>query len=212
MEKVDLSKVTAENRPTLRTIGGTLGTKFFKAEARACILNFEERKLEVERNNNNELCLNRTPRRFLVKGHDIKGINMITDALGSPKVVLNMNTDEEVSIPMSMDGNAFKNVTEDALGKALRGDKNIIFSDALKLAEQVNLLNYDEKERLVKHAEEIRKSIQQLDSAIAENNKKVDTYLKELMKNSEDAEKPAQVIIDVKGPSMAASQEIIVAQ
>lgn len=210
MEKANLNKVAESCRSDLRIIGGTLGTQFFKPEARAAILDFEKRKIEVERNGNVDLILNRTPRRFRVVGHDILSVQLVNGALGDAKVVLNKDTEDEVSVSIDTDGKTFSNVTEDALNKALTGDKNIIFADAKKLIAQVNVLNYDEKERLIKVREEINKSIAQVESAINENNKKEKEYYDQLTKGSspEDAETP--VVINIPGKSAPASKEVIV--
>ena len=210
MEKANLNKVAESCRSDLRIIGGTLGTQFFKPEARAAILDFEKRKIEVERNGNVDLSLNRTPRRFRVVGHDILSVQLVNGALGDAKVVLNKDTEDEVSVSIDTDGKTFSNVTEDALNKALTGDKNIIFADAKKLIAQVNVLNYDEKERLIKVREEINKSIAQVESAINENNKKEKEYYDQLTKGGspEDAETP--VVINIPGKSAPASKEVIV--
>ena len=200
-------------RPDARIIGGTLGTQFWKPEARAAILDFDKRKIEVERNGNVELILNRTPRRFRVVGHDILGVQFVNEPLGDgfvPKVILNKDTENEVSISLSTDGKTFSSVTEDALNKALTGDTNVIFADAKKLADKVNSLNYDEKDRLIKIREEINKAISQIDSAITENNNKVKTYYDQLVKNgsSNDAEMP--VVINIPGNSAPANKNVIV--
>ena len=210
MEKVDLSKVAESCRPDLRIIGGTLGTQFFKPEARAAILDFEKRKVEVERNGNVDLILNRTPRRFRVVGHDILSVQLANGALGDAQVILNKDTEDEVSVSISSDGKTFSNVTEDALGKALTGDKNIIFADAKKLIEKVNVLNYDEKERLVKLREEINKAIAQVDSAINENNKKSKEYYDQLTKGSNPEDAPTPVVVNLPGKAAPASKEVIV--
>lgn len=213
MEKAKVNVTVEAYRPDLRIIGGTLGTQFFKPEARAAILDFDKRKLEVERNGNVDLILNRTPRRFRVVGHDILGAQFVNEPLGDgyvPKVILNKDTEDEVSISLSADGKTFSNVTEDALNKALTGDTNVIFSDAKKLVEKINTLNYDEKERLVKVREEINKAIAQVESAINENNKKAKEYYDQLLKggNPEDAETP--VVINIPGSSAPANKNVIV--
>ena len=214
MEKAKVNVTVEAYRPDLRIIGGTLGTQFFKPEARAAILDFDKRKLEVERNGNVDLILNRTPRRFRVVGHDILGAQFVNEPLGDgyvPKVILNKDTEDEVSISLSADGKTFSNVTEDALNKALTGEgQNIIFSDAKKLVEKINVLNYDEKERLVKVREEINKAIAQVESAINENNKKAKEYYDQLLKggNPEDVETP--VVINVPGSSAPANKNVIV--
>lgn len=213
MEKAKVNVTVEAYRPDLRIIGGTLGTQFFKPEARAAILDFDKRKLEVERNGNVDLILNRTPRRFRVVGHDILGAQFVNEPLGDgyvPKVILNKDTEDEVSISLSADGKTFSNVTEDALNKALTGDTNVIFSDAKKLVEKINTLNYDEKERLVKVREEINKAIAQVESAINENNKKAKEYYDQLLKggNPEDTETP--VVINIPGSSAPANKNVIV--
>lgn len=210
MEKVDLSKVAESCRPDLRIIGGTLGTQFFKPEARAAILDFEKRKVEVERNGNVDLILNRTPRRFRVVGHDILSVQLANGALGDAQVILNKDTEDEVSVSISSDGKTFSNVTEDALGKALTGDKNIIFADAKKLVEKVNVLNYDEKERLVKLREEINKAIAQVDSAINENNKKSKEYYDQLTKGTNPEDTPTPVVVNLPGKAAPANKEVII--
>lgn len=210
MEKVNLNKVAESCRPDLRIIGGTLGTQFFKPEARAAMLDFDKRKLEVERGGNVDLILNRTPRRFRVVGYDVLSVQLTNGALGEAKVVLNKDTDNEVSVAISADGKTFSNVTEDALNKALTGDKNIIFADAKKLIEQVNILNYDEKERLTRLREEINKAIAQVDSAINENNKKSEEYYAQLLKGSNPEDAATPVVVSLPGKSAPASKEVIV--
>lgn len=211
-EKVNLKNVAATCRPNLKVLGGTLGTQFFQPEIRAAILDFEKRKLEVERNGNKDIILNRTPRRFRVVGHEILGVNLVHSPLGEAKVVLNKDTDEEVSIAIATDGNTFSNVTEDALGKALHGDKSIIFADAKKLVEQINILNYDEKERLIKLREEINKSISQIDSSINENNKKIDEYYKQLLAGSNPNEDPSKVVINVMGNGSQPNKDVVIVE
>lgn len=210
MKKVDLSEVAESCRPNLRIIGGTLGTKFFKPEARAAILDFEKRKVEVERNGNVDLILNRTPRRFRVVGHDILSVQLANGALGDAQVILNKDTEDEVSVSISPDGKTFYNVTEDALGKALTGDKNIIFADGKKLVEKVNVLNYDEKERLVKLREEINKAIAQIDSTINENNKKSKEYYDQLTKGTNPEDTPTPVVVNLPGKTAPANKEVII--
>lgn len=212
-EKAKINVTVESYRPDLRVIGGTLGTQFFKPEARAAILDFDKRKIEVERNGNVDLILNRTPRRFRVVGRDILSAQFVNEPLGDgfvPKVILNKDTDDEVSISLSADGKTFSNVTEDALNKALTGDTNVIFADAKKLVEKINSLNYDEKERLIKIREEINKAIAQIESATNENNKKAKEYYDQLVKggSSEDTDTP--VVINIPGTSAPANKNVIV--
>ena len=176
--------VIAANRKPISIVGGTLGTQFFKAEARASIQKFDDLKLKVEQGNNVDFCLNRTPRRYRFTGHDILSAEIKTDATNATKVVLNKDTDSQVSIPVSPGMERIGVVTDDALGKALRGDNNIIFSDAKKLANELNIYNNDEKNRLIRLRDEINRCISQLDSAINENNKKAEQYVAEILNST----------------------------
>lgn len=181
---VNLSDVAAHRKP-ISIIGSTLGTQFFKAQTRASILDFEKKKIEVEQNGNKEIFLNRTPRRFRLTGHDIIGVNITRDAVGATKVVLNQDSeDERVSIPVTTGMEKIGMISDDALGKALRGDKNIIFSDPKKLANELNNLNNDEKNRCLAVIKMMQDAVKQLDSAIAENNKKANDYYQELLSST----------------------------
>lgn len=178
---INLLDVAAHRKP-ISIIGSTLGTQFFKAETRASILDFESKKIEVEQGGNKDLFLNRTPRRFRLTGHDIIGVNITQDATGATKVVLNQDSDDEkVSIPVTTGMEKIGIITDDALGKALRGDKNIIFSDPKKLANELNTLNEDEKNRCLAMMKVLQNAINQLDSAIAENKKKANDYYNEIL-------------------------------
>lgn len=178
------ANVVANNRKLLSIIGSNLGTQYFKAEARASWPNFEKSKIEIEQGGNVEFILNRTPRRYRLTGHDIVSTIVAQDPTGTAKVYINKDTDSEISIPIVPGAEKIGNVQDDALGKALRGDKSIFFSDAKKLAAQLNVYNNDEKTRLVALRQFIDKCITQIDSSIAENNKKADQILRELTEST----------------------------
>lgn len=174
----------ADFRKPISLVGSSLGTCFFKAEARAGIPDFEQKALAVKQNGNVQFCLNRTPNRYRVTDHDIVAVQVGTDATGAPKVFINKDTDSEVSIPVMPGMEKLGVVTEDALAKALRGDGNIIFSDVEKLVQQVNTLNMDEKTRLEGLRTEIDKCIAQLVSTIDQNKKKAQDYKAQLLKST----------------------------
>ncbi len=193
--------IVAANRKPISMIGSSLGTQFFQAEARASIPEFEKLKLTVEQNNNVDFCLNRTPRRYRMTGHDILGANVEEDAIGTTKVILNKGFDSQVSIPVVAGMERIGIVTEDALGKALRvkpGEpNNYIFSDAKKLATQLNQYNLDEKARLTRMIEVLTKCVSQLDSAIAENNKKADQYQNEIIQSTPETLPNTEIVVNV---------------
>lgn len=176
--------VVASNRKSISLVGAQLGTCFFKAEARAGIPDFEQKALNVKQGGNVQFCLNRTPNRYRVTDHEVLSVQVGTDAAGATKVFINKDTDAEVSIPVLPGMDKIGVVTEDALGKSLRGDGNVIFSDVRKLVQQVNTLNMDEKSRLEAVRAEIDKCIAQIDSTISANNKKAQDYEAELLKST----------------------------
>lgn len=215
IEPVDLAKEMGNHRPAFNRLGALcFGSKFFKVEPRAAIAGFAEKKKTIEQNGNVDFVLNRTPIRVLIKGFDIMHMDFVNDALGAAKVVLNKGETGEVSIPYksSENGDAFSQVTEDALGKALRGDTSIIFSDAEKLANQVNSLNIEERKRLVSFRDELSKQIQSLDNAIKENNDKVKEYKAQLFRNDAEEENNHKVIITSSGTETAPGSQIVIVE
>ena len=185
MNNVNINaKVVADNRKPISMIGANLGTQYFKAQARAAWPEFEKRKMEVENGGDIEFIINRSPRRYRMTGHDVMSVMVGTDPTGATKIYLNKDDEGEVSIPVVAGMEKIGIVTEDAIGMALRNDPNIIFSDPKKLAQQLNMLNNDEKTRLVALRDNINKFISQIDSAIAENTKKADIYCSELLSST----------------------------
>lgn len=176
----NINVVVANNRKPISIMGANLGTQYFKAEARASILEFDKKKLEVEQGGNIDFILNRTPRRYRMTGHDVISVQVGTDGTGASKVYLNKGDEaSEVSLPITGDLSKIGAVSDDAIGNALRGEKNIIFSDPKKLASLLNQYNQDEKTRLLNTITMLQKCVGQIDSAIAENNKKADNYMTE---------------------------------
>lgn len=176
--------VVADFRKSISLVGASLGTCFFKAEARAGIPDFEQKALQIKQGGNIQFMLNRTPNRYRVTDHEVLSAVIGSDAAGATKIFLNKDADDEVSIPVVPGMDKLGVVTEDALGKALRGDTNIIFSDVRKLVAQVNTLNMDEKSRLEAIRAEIDKCIAQIESTISANNKKAQDYETQLLKST----------------------------
>jgi len=183
--------IISQNRGSISKVGSTLGTSYFKAEARASWPNFKEETIKVKNNGNIDLILNRTPVRYRLTSHDITSVILGKDATGASKVYINKDTEGEVSIPVGAGMDKIGVVTEDAVGKALHGNTNMIFANASKLAHQLNTYNEDEKTRLLALREKIDKFINQIDSAIEENKRKVEVYERELVTSTPDGIAPA---------------------
>jgi hypothetical protein len=178
------SGVIASNRKPISIVGSNLGGQYFNASAREAWPNYAEEKLNVEKGNNVELILNRSPRRYRMKGYDITSVIIAKDATGADKVFINKDQESEVSIPIAAGMEKIGFVTDDAIARALRGDKSMIFANAEKLAQQLNNYNMDEIHRLKAIIDRCNRMIQQIESSVAENNKKVNDYKRELLSSS----------------------------
>ena len=108
-------------------------------------------------------------------------IQLGNDITGSPVVFINKDDQaSEVAMPISPDLSKVGQVTEDAVSKALRGDKSIIFSDVEKLVMQCNAANQAEISRIEELMANLNKEVQSLQNAIAGNIKKLDDYNHEM--------------------------------
>lgn len=195
--------VVAQNRKRISIIGANLGTQYFKAEARSCDNAYDDKVQQVKAGGNIEFVLNRVPRRFRMTGHEVISTEIVSDAVGATKVVLNGHDDNScVSIPVGTNMEKIGTVTDDAINKALKGDKNIIFADPKKLCAQINQLNADEKARLVAIKKEIEVAIQRIDSAIEENTKKLQVYSQEMIASTPE-------IIPVNSPAESESTVVV---
>ena len=176
--------VIANNRTPLSIIGANLGRQYHKPEARATWPDFEKIELAVKQAGNVDIILNRTPRRYRMVGYDITNVMINQDAVGATNVYLHKNLEGEVCIPVGAGMEQIGKVSDDAIGEALRGNDNVIFADASKLSAKLNILNAAEKKRLTELRANIDKFIQQIDSAISENDKKAQTYVRELTEST----------------------------
>ena len=132
-----------------------------------------------------DIVLSRAPRKFRAITTDVVSTKITTDLDGTVIVLVNEGTESEIRIPVNADMTKAGVVTDEAVAKALKGeDSNIHFSDLEKLTKILNNLNQNEKARLVKVREDIDLALKRIDSAIAENIKKVETYKRELAVNN----------------------------
>lgn len=180
---VNMTVVTANRKP-ISMIGANLGTQYFQAEQRSCWPKFEEDQHAVTMAGGVDFVLNRAPRRFRLTGHDILSVMVGNDATGSTNVYLNKGSEEEVALPVGIGMEKIGTVSEDAIGKALKGERGIIFSDPEKLATQLNVYNQNEKARLNDMIAKLQKMVAQIDSAINENIKKAQTYKSEIVSST----------------------------
>lgn len=143
---VDMT-VVAKNRGQISALGGILGGKYFTLGAQETYPKFDEKKRENEQSGSLDFMPNRTPRRFIVRGHDVIAQTIVTGADGTTKVVFNPGTDEEAKASIIAGNGSFGVATEEAIQNALTG-QNVIFANGTSLTEKANEYNQAEVDRL----------------------------------------------------------------
>lgn len=152
--------VVASHRRALSNVGKTFGGQFFRANQEDTNPRQSQDIIDSENNNNLDLVLNRSPRRFKQVGTDIVAVEIGEDAQGASMVYINRGRKKQVGdkvfsqeaiIPVSNDMRVDSDASDDAiLAEALKGDKSKIFADPEMLTEKLNILNDNEIARLDK--------------------------------------------------------------
>lgn len=152
--------VVAAHRRALNNVGKSFGGQFFRANQEDTNLRQAQDVIDSENNNNLDLVLNRSPRRFKIVGTDIVAVEVGEDAQGASMVYINRGRKKQVGdkvfsqeaiIPVTGDMRLDSDASDDAiLGQALNGDKSKIFADPDQLIEKLNILNDNEIVRLDK--------------------------------------------------------------
>ena len=163
MENIQLkvnATVVASHRRALSNVGKTFGGQFFRANQEDTNPRQAQDVMDSENNNNLDLVLNRSPRRFKQVGTDIVAVEIGEDAQGASMVYINRGRKKQVGdkvfsqeaiIPVSNDMRVDSDAADDAiLAEALKGDKSKIFADPEMLTEKLNILNDNEIARLDK--------------------------------------------------------------
>ena len=163
METVQLkvnATVVAANRRALSNVGKTFGGQYFRVSQEDTNPLQAQDVVNSENNNNLDLVLNRSPRRFKLVGTDIVAVEIGEDAQGASQVYINRGRKKQVGdkvfsqeaiIPVSSDMRVDSDASDDTiLGEALKGDKSKIFADADLPCEKMNQLNDNEITRIEK--------------------------------------------------------------
>lgn len=175
--------VVAKNRKLIGTLGSTLGGKYFTIGAQETHLDFEKKKREIEMNNSLDFITNRSPRRFIVRDHDVVSQTIETGADGTTKVVFNPGTDEEAKAAVVAGIENFGATTEDAISDALHGQKRI-FANGTALVSKANEYNEAERQRLIALRNQINAQITALESTMKANSEKVNNYEQEILNST----------------------------
>lgn len=176
---VDMN-IVAKNRTKIGQLGGILGGKYFTLGAQETYPEFDKKKRENEQNNSLEFMPNRTPRRFIVRDHDVLSQAVVTGADGTTKVVFNPGTDEEAKASIISGTANFGAATEDAIKNALTGQK-VIFANGSTLVDKANEYNQSEVDRLNAFISQLQKQRDAIISTMQANKSKINTYEQEII-------------------------------
>lgn len=176
--------VIANHRKPIGIVGSKLGGKIFQPGAFEAWPEFSKAQQEVERQNNLPFILNRSPRVYKITDIDILGTQLNTDATGETKLFLNPGTDKEMAIPVQDGMEQIGAVTENAMAKALSGDKTIIFADAEAIKQKVNSYNQSEYDKLENIINKCKSMQQRIKSAMDKNEKLCDGYVDDMIKST----------------------------
>lgn len=176
---VDMT-VVEKNRKFISTLGMTLGGKYFTIGAMETYPNFEKVKRETEMNNSLDFVPNRTPRRFIVRDHDVLSQAIETGADGTTKVVFNPGSEEEAKATVVAGTAGFGVTTEEAIKEALTGQKRI-FANGSSLVTKANEYNQAEVDRLNAFIRQLTSQRDAIVSTMKANTDKVNTYEKQII-------------------------------
>lgn len=190
---VNVQMKVAQHRQLVSQFGSNLGTQFFTIEGREIWQGgkdgFEVAKKEVADGTNKGFILNRSPKKFLLKDHEILCTcvckDPITEEVG---VAINPNGkgDYDLFLPLSKDIIKAGSVTAENIAAALRGEKQEFFLNAKAVVELINRANQQELDNLKALRESISKMEQNLMGAIAENKKKANESEQQWMASAVD--------------------------
>lgn len=197
-KNVDMT-IVEKNRKQISTLGGILGGKYFTIAAQETYPNFDKVKLENESNNSLDFMPNRTPRRFIVRDHDVLSQAIETGADGTTKVVFNPGSADEAKASLISGNVGFGVATEDAVKDALTG-QNRIFANGAAIAKKMNEYNQSELDRLNVFIKQLQSQRDAIMSTIKANTDKVNKYEQEIIASTpkvlveKDNESPAIII------------------
>ena len=116
--------VVASHRRALSNVGKTFGGQFFRANQEDTNPRQAQDVIDSENNNNLDLVLNRSPRRFKQVGTDIVAVEIGEDAQGASMVYINRGRKKQVGdkvfsqeaiIPVSDDMRVDSDASDDAI-------------------------------------------------------------------------------------------------
>lgn len=181
--------VVASHRRALSNIGKTFGGQFWRASQEDTNIRQAQDVLDSESNNNLDLVLNRSPRRFKANGTDIVAVEIGDDAQGASMVYINRGRkkvvgdkefSQEAIIPVSSDMRIDADASSDVvLRQALEGDRTKLFADPNSIVEKLNALNDNEITRIDAMIDRLKKWREMIVNTKNSNIEKARRYTKE---------------------------------
>jgi hypothetical protein len=178
---VNIKSVLADNRQAASLIGALIGKAYAKVESRDCWQGgkegFENDKAKATAPGAAGLILNRSPRKFMLKIHDILGAQMYVQPLTKQVgVVVNLdNSNGSYDMFFPLDGSnptvAEKPMAE-AISDALKGEGQNFFLEPSKVVAVVNEGNRAEVKNIDTLIAALNKMKQNIITTINENEKK----------------------------------------
>lgn len=209
MKTIDVNIATpgvADHVQLISKIGSNLGTQFYKVDVRMAWAGgqegFEKDKRSVETGESKGFILNRSPRRFVAKNYLIAGTILtkdpVNDELG---IAINPHEDGTCDLFLPVNDATLRTMgktTAEAIGEAIKGEKDHFFLDPKTL---VRILN-DAARREIAALEEIitkcQKMIVTIKGDISNNEQKVklaeDSWINSAIKPDVDLKGGSAVI------------------
>lgn len=186
-KNVKIDAVISANRAIISKFGALVGTGYFKPITRECDTDYEAKKLAIVQSGSNELFINRPIRRTLLRVYNVEEVGVDLNLAGDPVIVINGSKEEaKLVIPLTAGAPVIGKVEPEAIQKAINGDTNVFFTEPSKLHTAVTELNNSEISHLTVLRDKLNSMIQSLNTANADNKKKVDTYTNEMINSSKD--------------------------
>lgn len=183
---VNVQDVISNNRTPLSNFAGNVFAQdLFKPEVRIFDPDYQAKIEEVKNSGNKDLVLNRSPRRFAIKGITISKIELSKNINDEVVLVVNKGLEDEIEIPYSCE-DSFGRTDDEIIKDAIKNpDKNNVFNDPKKLAAAINKLNAGEIQRIESLIKTLETAKAQIESAIGNVNKKVAAYMDEKLKSAQ---------------------------
>jgi len=183
MKTIDVNvipNIVTGNTQLISKVGANVGSQIFKVEVRlawpcANKNDFEAEKRKYETGEKKGFILNRSPRRLLAKNILIAGVCLVNDIDGDICIAINPKDDGTADMLLPINEHSLDimgKMTADAVGEAIKGEKDHFFLDGKALVAILNGAMKKEIQYLEDLKENIGKMITTLKGDINLNEQK----------------------------------------